>query len=299
MAPAALAFALFVCGCGTRNANVTSDAGPVFGGPGSPDPDSETGESGETGETGETGGPGGLGGIDAGPGPGFKFDTLVDSDAPIAAPAECIECWLTISSQQSGVLAVTGDTVFATAELSGEVVYAIGDYDGGRFIASADSSLPFNEVTDCPLREWLADRLEPPRILWFGWTPNDGPIPFDIEATVSDVHLPPEYIGEPAALAADYDIVMYLEASSQFDGGDEPSDAEMQTLLDYVSVYGGGLYVVSEFADPVTGVYLGLADLASVNRLLLPMGVEALQSSLDWGDVAGKVEFSCFPGPVG
>jgi hypothetical protein len=92
---------------------------------------------------------------------------------------------------------------------------------------------------------------------------------------------------------------MYLEASGQFDGGDAPSDAEMQTLLDYVSMHGGGLYVVSEFADPNFGAYLNQNDLDSVNRVMQPLGVTALQVSLNWGNVDGNIEFECFPPPVG
>lgn len=231
-----------------------------------------------------------------GPSPGTKFDTLVDVDASAAV---CLECELTIASQQSGVFTVTSDNVFATANLVGEIVYAIGDYGGGRFVATADSSLPFNELTNCPLHEWLAGIPAQPTILQFGWTEKDGPISFVIEATVAGIHLPPKYIGHPELLAHDYDIVMYLEASSQFDKGDQPTDAEIQTLLDYVSKHGGGLYMVSEFADPVHGTYLSPTDLESVNRLMTPMGVVAEQVNLNWGNVEGNVDFACFPAPIG
>ena len=108
------------------------------------------------------------------------------------------------------------------------------------------------------------------------------------------VHLPAQYIGNPAQLRADYDIVMYLEASGQFDEGDEPTNQEMQTLIDYVQLHGGGAYISSEFAG-----YMKASDYASVNRVLMPLGVEALEVNLDWGDVNGQIEFSCFPAPVG
>jgi hypothetical protein len=227
---------------------------------------------------------------------GPKFDTVVEIDI---MPMDCINCALTIDSMQSGVFEITGDDVFATATLQNEIVYALGTYGSGRFIASADSSLPFNEVTNCPLHAWLAGTEAMPSIFWFGWTDSDGPIQFNVPATPGGVHLPPQYIGNPAQLAADYDIVMYLEASGQFDGGDEPSDSEMQTLLDYVSMHGGGLYVVSEFADPNFGAYLNQNDLDSVNRVMMPLGVTALQVSLNWGNVDGNIEFECFPPPVG
>jgi hypothetical protein len=231
-----------------------------------------------------------------GDGDGPKFDMGADVDV---MPMECIDCALTIASMQSGVFEITGDNVFASATLMNEIVYSMGNYGNGRFIASADSSLPFNENTDCPLHAWLAATEANPTILRFGWTDADGPINFNIDATVAGIHMPAQYIGNPAQLAADFDLVVYLEASGQFDGGDEPSDAEMQTLVDYVAIHGGGLYMVSEFADPNFNAYLNQNDLDSVNRVMEPMGVKALQVSLNWGNVDGNIEFECFPPPVG
>lgn len=225
---------------------------------------------------------------------------------PDFAPPQCLQCSLTIASQQSGVFEVSGTNVFATAVLADPMgnpqdVYALGTYGTGRFIATADSSLPFNEVSDCPLTSWLAGGAPgDPAMLYFGWTPQDGPINFSLPGMVgAGVHLPAQYVGNPAQLRADFDIVMYLEASGQFDAGDEPSDLEMQTLLDYVQLHGGGAYVSSEFADPVFNAYLNQNDLDSVNRLLVPLGLQSLQVSLDWGDVDGNIDFDCFPPPAG
>lgn len=223
---------------------------------------------------------------------GAKFDLGV---LPDVGMTECVDCALTIASQQSGTLAVLGGNVFATAELQGEIVYALGNAGAGRFIATADSSLPFNEQSDCPIREFLAGSPDPdPKLFWFGWGPSDGPANWNYPGDSSLIHLPPEYVGNPAQLAADYDIVMYLEGSGQFDGGDQPTDEEMQTLLEYVTVYGGGAYISSEFAG-----YLKAADYASVNRVLMPLGVQALEVNLNWGDVNGQIEFTCFPAPAG
>ena len=263
-------------------------------GPGDGDGDPGDGDGDGDGDGEGDGDGGGDGDGDDTSGP--KFDTFVEIDTMMM---DCIDCALTIASQQSGVFQISGDDVFATATLQNEIVYAMGNYGNGRFIASADSSLPFNEMTNCPLHAWLAETEATPSILWFGWTDSDGPIAFSINATEAGVHLPGQYIGNPAQLAADYDIVMYLEASGQFDGGDEPSDAEMQTLLDFAFIHGGGLYVVSEFADPNFGAYLNQNDLDSVNRVMQPMGVTSLQVSLNWGNVDGNIEFECFPPPVG
>lgn len=223
---------------------------------------------------------------------GTKFDLGVMPDVGMV---ECVDCSLTIASQQSGVLQIDGPNVFATAQLQGQIVYALGDHGAGRFIAMADTSLPFNEQTDCPILAWLAGSQQPdPKLFWFGWGPSDGPQNWTYPGTSSGIHLPPEYVGDPAKLAADFDIVMYLEGSGQFDNGDQPSDEEIQTVLDYVFIHGGGLYVSSEFAG-----YLKPADYVSVNRLMTPMGVTALEVNLDWGNVDGQIDFTCFPAPAG
>lgn len=221
---------------------------------------------------------------------GAKFDV---GEMPDVGMMECVECALTIPSQQSGTLSVLGQNVFATAELEGQIVYAMGTAGAGRFIATADTSLPFNEQTDCPILPWLSGSPAPdPKLFWFGWGPQDGPANWNYPGDSSGIHLPPEYVGNPAQLAMDYDIVMYLEGSGQFDMGEQPTDEEMQTLLDYVTIYGGGAYVSSEFAG-----YLKPADYVSVNRVLVPMGVEAMEVNLNWGGVNGQIDFTCFPAP--
>lgn len=225
----------------------------------------------------------------------IKFDMGV---LPDVAPPVCIECALTIASMQSGVFTINGGDVFATAQLQGQIVYAVGTHGAGRFVATADSSLPFNEVTDCPIAEWLAGNGgQQPKILYFGWTLSDGPKQWDVPSDAAGVHLPAQYIGNAAALKADYDIVMYLEASGQFDMGDSPSDAEMDTLLEFMSTHGGGMYISSEFADPNSNAYLNAVDLVSVNRVLQPLGITAEQVSLNWGNVDGNIMFECFPEP--
>lgn len=253
------------------------------------------------GETGTTAGASTAAGTTAGmtgsagsgsTGDAPKFDLGAVPDTPTD---DCLACSITIASQQSGALAVLGTEVFGTASLQGQVVYALGTSGAGRYIASADSSLPFNEVTNCPVVPWLAGTNAPPAIFTFGWGPSDGPKNFSPQGeTVGGLHLPAQYVGNPAALAADYDIVVYLEASGQWDQGEAPSDLEMQTLVDYVTIHGGGLYVVSEFFG-----YMKDADLVSVNRVMKPLGVEALAVNLDWGNAEGNIDFECFPPPAG
>lgn len=218
-----------------------------------------------------------------------KFDTLTYLDAT----PSCTPCLMSIASKQSGALEIVGGEILGTAELVDQVVHVIGTYGEGRFIASADTSLPYTEVTDCPLHAWLAG-TETPSILLFGFYGISGLTNFGIDdAVVEGIHLPDAYIGDPALLAADFDVVIYIEASWQYDQGQQPSDEEIATLLDYVAVYGGGLYAVSEFADPEWAFYLGSGDLISVNRLMQPLGVEAQQVSLDHGEAKGEFLLDC------
>lgn len=222
-------------------------------------------------------------------GPGMRLDLGADG------PVQCVACSLTLESRQSGALVVDNPSVLGTAALGGHVVYSLGEIGNGRFIASADSSLVLQEQTDCPLLQWLAGSSAPePTILVFGFNHDTDVLG---ERTPSEVHLPEHYVGAPDKLAADYDIVVYLEESEYLDDGDEPSDEEVQTLLDYVLVQGGGLVVSSEYAKGFGG-YLSAHDLRSVNRIMNPLGIEALEVDLNWGDARGSIEFTCFP-PVG
>ena len=256
------------------------------------------GDEGQTGETSEGTASGESSGSSSSSDSGPVLDVGGMGTAETTG-GDCLQCSLAVSSQQSGVLEVIGGDILGTAELMNEIVYVVGNYGAGRFIAVADSAIPMNEVTDCPLYAWLADTNMPdPAMLVFGWAPGDGPAYWQApNQTVADIHLPAQYIGNPAQLAADFDIVLYLESSGQNDGGDEPSDAEMQTLLDYVSIHGGGLYVSSEFSNS-GGVYISPDDRDSVNRLFNPLGVNQPEFSLNWGDVDGNIEFECFPPPV-
>lgn len=299
---------LMASGCGGNS------SGGSFGegGPGdSSQPPGTSGSEGSTGgdgsDTGTTGsatdGPG-TSTTDApddstsGGGGGPKLDVAGDTEEP---PADCTPCAITVESRQSGALEDQGASLLGTVVLDSRFVYGLGTYGAGRYIATADNRLVYREQTDCPLHQWLTQTPDPaPSILMFGLGRFERVyhvIPED-NLTESSIHLPDAYVGDPARLAQDFDLVIYFEGSAQYDEDDEPTDAEVQTVLDYVRVHGGGLYIVSEFADAGTRVYLDPGDLASVNRFLTPLGLESLQLNLDWGDAEGSIQFDCFP-PVG
>ncbi len=235
-------------------------------------------------------------GTDTGPSPDAS-STAADGRLDLGSdgPVQCIACTLTLDSRQSGALTVENPSVLGTAMLQGQVVYSLGEIGNGRFIVSADSSLVLQEQTDCPLRQWLAGTNDPePAIFVFGFNHDTDVLG---EPMPSSVHLPEHYIGAPDELAADYDIVVYLEESEFLDEGAEPTDEEVQTLLAYVQLHRGGLVVSSEYANGVGG-YLSPRDLSSVNRIMKPLGFEALEVDLSWGDAHGSIDFTCFP-PTG
>lgn len=235
----------------------------------------------------------GSGESESGGDEGVIFD--VAQDSPDLPKAECIACSMTIKSLRSGALDPADADVFATAELEEQIVYAAGNFGAGRFIATADASLPFNEVTDCPVQEWMGG--DNPSILLFGATMEGDGVSVDVDVPydLAGLHLPDEYIGNPELLVQDYDIVWYLESSTLWIGPEQPSDEEMETVVSYVGDHGGALYVSSEFVRE--DGFLTPSDIVSVNRLMQPLGVEALEVDLAWGDAFGEIELDCFPPP--
>jgi hypothetical protein len=161
----------------------------------------------------------------------------------------------------------------------------------GRFIATADSSLPFNEQTDCPLGEWLAGNGGvQPKILYFGWGPQDGPKQWNVPSDAAGIHLPAQYIGNPGQLLAGlrHRHVPRGLGAVRHGGAERPGDDDAARLYRM----GGGMYISSEFYG-----YLKDFDLVSVNRLLMPLGITSQPVSLNWGNVDGNIDFECFPEP--
>ena len=206
---------------------------------------------------------------------------------------QCVQCSVRLSSKQSGALELFGEAVFAFATLEAQPVYGLGTRGAGRFIVSADSALPLEEETDCPLIPWLAQTQDTPRLLVLG---RVEPMEILGQTHPAQLHLPAAYLDDPQRLRDDFDIVAYYEESSHLDEGENPSDAEFNTLLAFLDT-GGGLVVSSEYARE-SGGFLTPSDIGSVNRLLEQLGVRALAVSLDWGDASGEIEFPCFP-PAG
>ncbi|NVB40244.1 hypothetical protein G6O69_20545 [Pseudenhygromyxa sp. WMMC2535] len=223
------------------------------------------------------------------------LDTETDSESSSAESTTtgnaCVECGVTLDSTQSSSFeALPGTDFIGYATLEGdEIIYALDEVGSGRVIYTADTNLLYEEITDCPLWEWLGqsgDQL--PKVLSFGrylcgGTGNS--LASYPDLTYAGDDLPAQYIGDPAALAADYDAVIYCTLAST-------TAAEAQTIVDYVNDYAGGLYLASEYWG-----FINQGDLDSVNAIANPLGVDFQATNLDWGQANGDIAFDCFPDP--
>lgn len=212
-------------------------------------------------------------------------------DVADEGPVDCVECSIELYSMQSGSLQVDPVNSLGQALLGDDVVYTLGTFGAGRYIVTADNALVLTEETDCPLLHWLA-RTTTPRVLVFG---RGEEVELLDTTHAASIHLPPQYVGDARALRDDFDLVVYFEDSAHL-YDEDPADEEFQTLLAYLED-GGGLIASSEHVNGVAG-YLTQGDVDSINRLLSPLGIEAIAVSLQWGDAGGRVEFPCFP-PAG
>jgi hypothetical protein len=203
----------------------------------------------------------------------------------------CVECNVTLdSTQSSSFVALQGTEFMGFATLEGDkIIYALDEVGPGRVIYTADTNILYKEITDCPLWEWLGDSGDQlPKVLSFGRNlcgglgNNLGNYP---DLTYAGPSMPAQYVNNPAQLAADYDVVIYCTISGT-------SDAEAQTVVDFVSEQGGGLYLASEYFG-----FLSQADVDRINTIGNPLGVDFQTTNLDWGQANGEIGFACFPLP--
>jgi hypothetical protein len=204
---------------------------------------------------------------------------------------ECLMCGVTLDSTQSSSFDPLPNTDFlGYATLQGdEIIYALDEVGTGRVIYTADTNILYKEITDCPLWQWLGQTGQDlPKVLSFGRYLCDG-VGNDLgsypDLTYAGNNLPQQFINNPAALAAEYDAVIYCTLAGT-------SAAEAQTIVDYVTDHGGGLYLASEYWG-----FINQADLNTINTIGNPLGVNFKATNLDWGQANGDIDFECFPDP--
>jgi hypothetical protein len=203
----------------------------------------------------------------------------------------CLMCTVTLDSTQSSSFeALPGTEFMGYATLQGDqIIYALDEVGSGRVIYTADTNILYFEQTDCPLWQWLGQTGQDlPNVLSFGRYLCDGlgnNLGNYPSLTYAGNNLPQQYVNNPGLLAQDYDAVIYCALSGT-------SAAEAQTIVDYVSDFGGGLYLASEYWG-----FINQNDLNTVNTIANPLGVQFEATNLDWGQANGDIDFACFPDP--
>ena len=235
---------------------------------------------------------------------GFVFDLGPQPDAP--EPPACLQCSISLFTTASTSLSPMGDGLLIEVLLDGQLVYALDEWGAGRLVFSGDSNILYAEG-DCPIWSWLgATGAALPRVLCFGAEHactglTDGMPPLDVNAlhtypgTLDYVGttLPPAYAGDAAAIAADYDVVVYAATNDFFNPWDsDPADAP--TVVEFVEM-GGGAYIVGEYSPGG----MGAPQHAALQILAEAFDVSFDEVWLDWGEAGAEVELECFPDPAG
>lgn len=191
----------------------------------------------------------------------------------------------------ASLVALAGNTFLGSASALGSIVWAIDEVDAGRVAYAAATEVLHNEVTQCGLWDWLgATEGAAPRVLGTGNFQCDAQ-PWNGLGALADFtysgSLPPEYVGDPAALRGDYDIVLFCTSNW---GG--PPEIDAQTYVDFVKVHGGGLYLatVKQFGQ--------MDEIDRVNEIAEPLGAQFQADNLSWEDWP-VAEFACFPATDG
>jgi hypothetical protein len=273
------------------------DGGTGDGDGGTGDGDGSSGDG--DGSTGDGDGTSGDGDGSAGDGDGTSGDgdgSTGDGDGDGCAPAgttggdgTCVQCDLSLASTASSVLSpLNGNTFLGEAILFGEIIYALDEVGPGRVIYTADTNILYDEITTCPLWEWLGGTPTLPVVAGFGkhvcsgLGNNLGNYP---NYTHWGTEMPAQYVGDPCALKADFDVVIFCAFDSL-------TPAMAQTLIDFVEIYGGGVYLASEYYP-----WADDDDVAAINSIANGWDVDFGKMQLDWGSATGDINFTCFPMP--
>jgi hypothetical protein len=201
----------------------------------------------------------------------------------------CADCDITLMTDRSTTLVPTANnTLLGVVSQSDAIVWAIDTVESGRVAYAGTADMLNNEGPACGLWAWLAATDATPRVLATGNFRCDaqrwnGLGELDDFTFASD--LPAQYVGDPAALRADFDVVIFCVNNF---GGPNPIDA--QTYVDYVTQHGGGLYLAG---SPVLD--MPSEDIDRINEIAVPLGVEFQAVDLDWAPQVSSGGFACFP----
>jgi hypothetical protein len=168
-------------------------------------------------------------------------------------------------------------------------VFALDRWGTGHFIAWCDLSTLVDVVAAVNARRYLG-RSDTARVASFGDDVMCDPAstsayPLPPWVTYLGLGLPVEYRGDAAALAADWDAIIYCGSRAEWD------DAWVATLQAFVSEHGGGLLAALDYA----GFDITPLDFAHMNSIIAPTGVSFLEVVNYAATAALSVTDECVP----
>ncbi len=288
-----LGIAALLVGCGARTEGLdpVGGAGTAGAASGGTAGSVGTGGFGTGGSTGGTGGsiildasvPDGAGGSDACP----------DGGTPTDAGCYCGALNFTIGTQQSCSLGLEPGAALdgeGFISLGGQQhrVFALDRWGKGHIIAWCDATTLPELLAAFDVMGYLGG-VPAPRVASFGddhlcepGKLGNHPLPKSIEYQGDD--LPAKYKGNAAALAADFDVVIFCGFRQ---GWPNPW---VQEVGEFVSVYGKGFLAVMDYEGVVTA-----QDFANMSAITKPSGIVFNPLNLAWAPSAISVNLECVP----
>lgn len=204
---------------------------------------------------------------------------------------ECLPLDFAIPTRQSCAIdasaAIDGEG-FIEVDGGTHRVLAINRWGEGHLIAWCDASMSDELLMSFPALPYLG-RSASPRFASFGNPPmcdgDFGVQTFEVNPVYLGNDLPDKYLGDPAGLAADYDVLMVCGAYTAW----KPEWAAL--LQAYVTEQGKGLFVVMDYQ----GWDHTLDDFDQMNAVIAPSGIAFDPVDLSWADASVNVGVECLP----
>lgn len=175
--------------------------------------------------------------------------------------------------------------------LDGEThrVLAVDRYGDGHVIAWCDGSTGHEIERALNGFAYLSQSQEEPRVASFGrdslcsWEAGVIPLPRYVEYLGAE--LPAKYLGDPARLAADYDVLMICGWYTMWDAGWAP------LIQSFVSDHGKGLFAIMEYE----GIEVQPMDYVEMTKITEPMGILFNPLLIPWAPADATVSIDCLP----
>jgi hypothetical protein len=211
------------------------------------------------------------------------------------ASGACEKLELNFSTQQActiGVLpgqAVDGEG-FITVNSQNYRVLTLNRYGYGHLIGWCDATTVRDLLGQQAISKYLGQTATP-RVASFGPSvlcePGANPSSlYANQATYLGAQLPAQYVGNPAVLAQDWDVVIFC-------GMYEWTNDWSSTLQPYVQCMGKGVLAVMDYRQSGANA----ADFTNINSVVAPAGFAFEPASIDWASGSGGFN-QCLPGVI-